>query len=383
MQSILTNPALLALVVLAAATMPQATTAQVVPDASKTVIGVAAPLAGSPSVLGRQLVDGARAAAAKSGDASDKAIEIVEADTQCSADGGKAAAQRFVHAGVRIVVGFLCTDAIEAALPILKTGNIPTIDVGVRAGRLTDKRVRSGNLIWRIAARSDSEARSIATLLAERWKDEPFGLVDDGSIAARGLSDTVRRLLADKGLKPQSVDNYRPAEEKQFGLVRRLQRTGISRFFIAGDRPDIAIIVREAGEIGLTMQVIGGESLIDEAGDVPLAEGVVAVGPKTRFPDMAGPTRSTDPEATPIEEDAAGPQGYFGPAYAATEIAVAATREAQDAGTGAGDLQAALSGQTFQTALGTVRFDAKGDSNLDLTRIYRWTGERFVPEAGG
>ena len=383
MQSIPTNPALLALIALAAATMSQPATAQGSAEGSKTVIGVAAPLVGSPSILGRQLMNGARVAAGKAGEAADFAIEIVEADTNCSADGGKAAAQRFVEAGAQIVVGFLCTDAIEAALPILKTAKIPLIDVGVRAGRLTDRRARTGNLIWRIAPRSDAAAQKIAALLAERWKGEPFGLIDDGSIGARGLTDTVRRLMADKGLQPQSIDNYRPAEEKQFGLVRRLQRTGVTRFFIAGDRPDIAIIIRDAGEIGLTMQVIGSESLIDEAGDGPLAEGVVTIAPKTRFPELALPASAFDPEATPIEQDAAGPQGYFGPAYAATEIAVAAIGAANVAGTGEAGIQKALSDETFSTALGPVRFDAQGDSNLDLSRVYRWTGARFVPEAGG
>lgn len=383
MQSLPTIPSLLAFIALWAATMSQRAAAQDAVDGTRAVIGVAAPLSGSPSILGRQLMDGASAAAGKAGEASDFAIEIVEADTNCSADGGKLAAQRFVDAGAKIVVGFLCTDALEAALPILKVAEIPLIDVGVRASRLTDRRPRTGNLVWRIAPRSDAEGRSIAALLAERWKDEPFGLIDDGSIAARGLSDTVRRLLAEKGLKPQSIDNYRPAEEKQFGLVRRLQRTGVTRFFISGDRPDIAIIIRDAGEIGMTLQVIGGESLIDEAGEAALAGDVVAVAPKTRFPDLSDGGAAPDPEATPIEQDAAGPQGYFGPAYAATEIAVAAIRTANEAGTGKEGIQKALSDKTFGTALGPVRFDAKGDSDLDLTQIYAWTGERFVPEAGG
>ena len=363
--------------------LSQSSFAQGATDGPKALIGVAGPLVGSPSILGRQLMDGARAAVDRAGKGAKFAIEIVEADTGCSADGGKSAAQRFVDAGARVVVGFLCDDAIESALPILKTAGIPLIDVGGRANRLTDKRARTGNLVWRIAPRSDAEAKNIAALLAKRWKDEPFGLIDDGSIAARGLSDAVRRLLADKGLKPQSVDNYRPAEEKQFGLVRRLQRTGVTRFFIAGDRPDIAIIIRDAGENGLAMQVVGGESLIDEAGEVPLVDGVVSIAPKTRFPELASPSASPDPELTPIERDAAGPQGYFGPAYAAAEIAIAAIETANDNGAAKTQIETALSNTAFQTALGPVRFDAKGDSDLDLTRVYRWTGERFVPEAGG
>ena len=383
MRSIRVPVAVLAFTAVAAATMSRPAVAQEDAGGARIVVGVAAPLVGSPSILGRQLTDGAREAAKRLGGTGQSAIETIEADTGCSADGGRAAAQRFVDAGARIVIGFLCTDAIEAALPILKGAKVPLLDVGVRANRLTDLRDRTGNLVWRIAPRSDAEAKRIAGLLAERWKGEPFGLIDDGSIAARGLSDTVRRLLADNGLKPQSIDNYRPAEEKQFGLVRRLQRTGVTRFFIAGDRPDIAIISRDAGEIGLTMQVIGGEALLDEAGEVPLAEGTLAVAPKLNYRELSGESARPAPGTTPFEQDAMGPQGDFGPAYAATEVAISALRAADAAGAGSAGIAGALSEQTFQTALGPVRFDARGDSDLDLTRVYRWTGERFVPEAGG
>ena len=368
---------------LLAATSSTPALPQTAPDGATIVVGLAAPLVGSPSILGRQLLDGAEAAARTLNAGEDSSLKLVEVDTECSAEGGARAAQHFVDVGAKIVVGYLCTDSIEAALPILKDARVPLIDVGVRANRLSDRRARTGNLIWRIAPRSEAEAQKLAAVIAERWSAEPFGLIDDGTIAARNLTDTLRRLLADRGLQPQTVDNYRPAEEKQFGLVRRLQRTGVTRFFVAGDRPDIAIIIRDGVESGLTLQVIGGASLIDEPGEVPLAEGVVAIAPQTRFPELADPSASEAPDATPIERDAAGPQGYFGVAYAATEIAVAAIRKAKASGTGEGGIENALNDETFRTALGPVRFDGKGDCDLDLFRVYRWTGERFVAETGG
>ncbi len=334
-------------------------------------LGVAAPLSDSAGILGRQLADGARAAAAKLADG--QMVDVVEADTKCSAEGGKQAAESFVAMNVSAVVGFLCADAIEAALPILTGAGIPTLDVGVRANRLTDRRERTGFLVWRVAPRSDTEAAAAASYLAARWKAEPFGLLEDGSIAARALSDAVRRLLADRGMKPQTIDNYRPAEEKQFGLVRRLERTGVSRFFIAGDRPDIAIIAHDAAEIGLALDIVGGEALFDETSDdVPLPDGIVAVAPRTHFPDLQ--------DGAPDEGPMAGPQGYFGPAYAATQIAVAAVGQSRETGRPITEI---LAGEAFQTVLGPIRFDVKGDSDLDLYRVFEWRSNGFVDETGG
>ncbi|MEX6509089.1 ABC transporter substrate-binding protein [Jiella sp. M17.18] len=344
-------------------------------SAPAVTIGVAAPLSDAQEILGRQVEAGAEAAAAAHG--GQAAVRFVTADTQCSADGGRAAAERFAKSHVRIVVGFLCTEAIEAALPILKDAGIPTIDVGVRANRLTERRERTGNLIWRIAPRSGDEAKAVAAYLAKEWQSQPFGLIDDGSIPARNMTDAVRRLVADAGMQPQTVDNFRPAEEKQFGLARRLQRTGVTRFFIAGDRPDIAVIARNAKSLGLDLTIVGGETLFDEtSSDMPLPDGIVAIGPKTAFPDLKRADRKDLPEADTLLP----PQGYFGPAYAATEIAITA---ASAAGKSGDDLTKVLSSETFDTALGKIRFDAKGDSNLDLYRVFEWQGDRFASEAKG
>ncbi|MBO0662721.1 ABC transporter substrate-binding protein [Jiella sp. MQZ9-1] len=334
-------------------------------------IGVIAPRSGAQAILGKQVIDGAKAAlATKAG-----AATIVEADTQCSAKGGEAAARELVKAKATIALGFLCTPAIEAALPVLKQAGIVTLDVGVRANRLTDKKVRTGDLIYRLAPRSGAAAAAITRFIEARWADQPFGLIDDGSIASRGLSDSVRRRLGDDGLKPQTVDNYRPAEEKQFGLARRLQRTGVTRFFIAGDRPDIAIIARDAKALGLDLTILGDENLFDEASvDTPLPAGIIAIGPKTSFPELA--PKGTDlsvPGSLP-------PQGYFGTAYAAMEVALEASAKA---GASKRSILTILASQPFDTGLGAIRFDGKGDSDLDLFRVFEWQGEKFVEETGG
>ncbi|MCQ0988295.1 branched-chain amino acid ABC transporter substrate-binding protein [Jiella marina] len=340
---------------------------------ASAVIGVAAPLSESQAILGQQVIAGVEAAIAGDSDS----VTISEADTLCSAEGGTRAAERFVEEGVTLVVGFLCIEAIEAALPILTEAQIPVLDIGVRANRLTDQKDRTGYLLYRLAPRSDAEAAAIAAYLARRWNSEPLGLIEDGSIASRGLVDSVRRRLADQGLQPQTVDNYRPAEEKQFGLARRLQRTGVTRFFIAGDRPDIATIARDAAELGLDLSIVAGEGLFDEASvDVPLPEGIVAIGPRTRFPELE------KANASPAEDgaEALPPQGYFGTAFVAGEIAKSAIETGSTSGS---DVAAVLGDTTFETSLGQIRFDEKGDSDLDLFRVFEWRGDEFVDETGG
>ncbi|BDA85051.1 amino acid-binding protein [Aureimonas sp. SA4125] len=357
---------LLAAAVLAASlsAAPDRVDAQEAPAVGGVRIGVAAPLSGSSALLGAQVRTGAAAAVAPD-------AVTLEVDTECAADAAARAARTLVAEKVDAVVGFLCTEALEAALPILSAAEIPVIVVGVRANRFTDQRAKTKALVWRVAPRAEAEAAAVARDLAQRWRDVPFGLVDDGSIHGRGLSDAVRSQVEAAGLRPATIDNYRPAEEKQFGLVRRIQASGVTHLFIAGDRPDIAIIARDAASLDLGLDIIGGETLLDEpTPDVSLPRGIHALAPRNRFePDDFGTTA-----ASAVRD------GYFGLAHVAMEIAAAAVQKARAEARPVADV---LNGETFATALGPVSFDDRGDSSLDLFQVFRFDGTDFVPLAGG
>ncbi|MFD2238520.1 ABC transporter substrate-binding protein [Aureimonas populi] len=314
-------------------------------------LGVAAPLSGPSAILGEQMVAGAAAAAGTR-------ATVVAADTECSAEGGEVAARVFVQERVDAVIGFLCTPAIEAALPVLTQAGIPVVDVGVRANRLTNRRDRTGHLVWRLAPRSDAEADAIAAFVRENWRTVPFGIVEDGSVQARDLADEVRARLGPESIEPALVDNYRPAEEVQFPLARRILQSGVTRFLAFGSRQDIAILQRDAGEIGLELEIVGGEQLVDEPGETDIAAGTRALGIFDEAPE-AGQR---------IEE------GYHRPARAATEIALGAL----DAASGSSFAEA-MQQATFPTVLGPISFDGKGDSSRRAFELREWNGEAFVP----
>ena len=216
-------------------------------------IGIAAPLEGASALLGRQILDGAATAAREAG------VQTVTADDQCTAEGGEAAALTLVAAEVDVVVGFLCTESIEAALPILSGAGIPVITPGVRSNGITDRRQRESWLVWRVGPRSDAELAAVGDILVRRWRDELFAIVDDGTIHGRELAESFRLAAELAGLQPLLVDTYRPQSENQIGLVGRLRRAGVTHVFVGGDRDDVAIMARDAAGLDyeLTIAEIG------------------------------------------------------------------------------------------------------------------------------
>ena len=359
--------ALFAATCLAAAPVPAQDTADL-------AIGVAAPLSGPYAILGRQVATGA-ATAAQALSAAGGVVRTLESDTRCTTEGGAAVAETFVRERVAIAVGFLCAPALEAALPVLTEAGIPVIDVGVRVDRITDTRAKTGALVWRVAPRSDAEAAALADYVAARWTSAPYGILEDGSVYGRDLADAVRDRLEERGIPPTLVDNFRPAEEKQFALARRIAQSGVTNLLVLGTRSDVAVIARDALSLGLALTLVGGEALVDDdTSDITLPDGIVALASAV---DVTPPVERRSPP--PSADEPPPPEGYFEPAAAAVEIAAEAVRR------GRADKRATvavLNADEFATRLGPVRFDAKGDGAVTRFRPYISRGGLFVPQTG-
>ena len=334
---------------------------------AETLVGVAAPLSGPSAMLGKQIENGAGLAAEATG------VGVKAVDDACTADGGAAAAKEFVDAKVNIVVGFLCTEAIEAALPILKDANIPVITVGVRTESLTDRRAKTGWPVYRLGPRGDDERNAVAAKLTQLWRDDLFAIVDDGTIYGREMAETFRAAAEQAALKPVFVDTFRPQLDNQIGLVGRLKKAGATKVFAGGDGDDIAIMGRDAAQLDAGITFAGGENLRTPPGDVPYAVGTLMIA-LPEWSEVADPKIVQAFGAKNIV-----PEGYTLPSYAAVEIAKAALTSAESSGQPLGE---ALTGHDFATAIGTIRFDDKGDLGQNPFRVFRFDGTHFVPLEG-
>ena len=325
-------------------------------------IGVAAPLSGASAALGKQVEAGATIAAGRLG------VEARVADDACTAEGGAAAARQFATAKVAAVVGFLCTEAIEAALPILKDAGIPVVTVGVRTESLTDRREKTGWPVFRLAQRGDDERNAAAAILTKLWRDQPFAVVDDGTIYGRDLAETVRNTAEQSALKPVFIDTYRPGMDNQIGLAGRLKKAGAARVFVGGDGSDVALLGRDAAKLDAGLTIAGGEALRAAPADVPYADGTLMIA-LPEWADVANAGALSDFSAAGVI-----PEGYALPAYAAVEIVKAATADADGK-----PLAQGLEGRDFTTAIGPVRFDAKGDLTRNPYRAFRFENGKFAP----
>ncbi|MCP4314798.1 MAG: ABC transporter substrate-binding protein [Hyphomicrobiales bacterium] len=346
--------------------LPMETAAQ---DANQGLrVGIMVPREGNFSVLGDQVVAGIEVLSANSGSGI---AEILAEPDSCDAAGGEDAASAFVEAGVDAVIGFLCMESLAAALPVLSASGIPAITLGVRSAIIADDANRNDWLFYRLAPRDDDEAKMITRTISTDWLGKPLALIEDGTIYGRELMESVRLMLEEIGISPVFVDNFRPSQDKQFGLVRRLQKSGATHIFVGGDRQDAATIARDSREANLGLTFLGGDALNAADGEPELANGFLAVTlPEPRF------LQSAERAVSQFDDAEISISGYSIPAYASGQILLAAKRAADIA---SATLYQHLTGKEFFTAIGTIEFDDFGERKDNPFELMVWYDGTFMP----
>ncbi|TCT40893.1 branched-chain amino acid ABC transporter substrate-binding protein [Martelella mediterranea] len=328
-------------------------------------IGLVTPLSGDYSILGKQLAEGAQLQASHSG------AVVTVIDESCEEGSGVAVADQLIAAGAEIAIGFMCSATLRSALPILKDAGIPAITVSVRSTPLMEEALKAGWPLYRMAPSQKDEADELTEIIMSQWADKPVALLDDGTIYFRELINAVRNRIEERGLKPVIVDTFRPAQEQQAALVRRLEQAGATHILIGGTRNDTAIIARDAAQSGASLTILGGDSLRAPDEPVKLENGILAAA----LPEFA-----TLPPAAEISEDAqqAGinAEGYVVPGAAAVLVATQALNAADSEET---DIEKILQTRHFDTPLGPVSFTPEHELSDNPLMLLSWQNGQFVP----
>jgi branched-chain amino acid transport system substrate-binding protein len=334
---------------------------------SKLKIGISVPLSGTAAGIARQFVAGARLAVREL--APNGEVELVIADDGCDEDLGQLAGQDLMASNVAIVTGLLCNGAARAVAEEMFPSRIPVIAAGARSNQLMIDAANEGWNLWRLAPGDDFAAQATFRILSGRWQDLPMGLVDDGTIYGRTLSDELGALLQEAGRPVQFTDTIRPAQSTHASMIRRMRQSGVSAVFVAASAEDIALIWESARELKAGFEVAGGETLAllpwqEDAGRT--ADGLLAIIQPQPEDLPAYDLLSRQMKNANIEPEA---NVFLG--YAAIELSMAALRRTPE------ETTKALDETVFRTVLGNIDFDAQRRNRVNNYALYEWRGGKF------
>ncbi len=344
------------------------------PARADVVIGIAGPMGGSFADIGRDIKAGveiAVAAANARGGIGGEKIRTVAVDDKCEAETGTAVANQLIGKGVRAVIGHACTAAALPAARVYAEGGVLFLSPAATNPRLTDEKVGAG--VFRLAIRSDREARAIADYLDARFKGKRVAFVHDGGVYGQGLVELAAKLFADDGGAVAMTEGFTPGEKSQNNLIGKIQDAAVSAVVLGALQADAAVIAGEMRARGLDAALIGNEALA--LSEFKALGGDTAEGTVFFLPSVD----KSRPEAVnlilSLEERQLMPTDTIFTAHAAAEAAIAALGKGGDLA----DEAAFLRKSGASTVLGKVTFDGKGDWRGATYAPQVWQGDAFAP----
>jgi branched-chain amino acid transport system substrate-binding protein len=322
------------------------------------VIAVAGPMTGLQSTNGIDFAGGVELAIddinAKGGLLGEK-LTYITVDDACEPDQAEAAAQQIVSNLPAVVIGHSCSSCSIRAAPLYAKAHILQITPASTNPALTEMGI---DTVFRMLGRDDNQGRTIARRLETAWPHGRIAVLDDGQLYGQGLAGTVRSELESRGIRPLIDESFPSGAQSYDGIVRRMADAKIEAVFIAASPLDAGVIAREVAAAKLRIAILAGDALIapsfwaaaGEAGaeaviftfapnplDLPAGKALVELAHR-RAMDLGGTAVLT---------------------YASVQVWAEAVQQVNSFD--AAKVAAALHLGQFNTIIGEVRFDAKGD----------------------
>ncbi len=336
-------------------------------------IGVAGPMTGDQSVFGRDERRGAELAVQewnRSGGVLGKKIEAVVEDDQHDPRQAVAVANRLVSDGVVGVIGHFNSNCSIPASAVYHRAGIPMISHGSTNPQLTEQ---GFNDVFRVCGRDDQQGKVAADFVCRDLKLSRIAIIQDRTTYGQGLADEFRSHLS--STCRTVYDGSIIQGDKDFrAVLTDVKSKKPDLIYYGGVFPEAGLLVKQARQLGIHAVFMSGDGImgpefVNIAGSA--ADGVYAT---------FGPDIGSVPAARPFIESYRKLYGEPGPysiyAYVAMNILLDAIKGAQT--TVPGKLVSYLHAHTFDTALGAIRFDSKGDVAHSPYVIWQVRDRHFV-----
>jgi branched-chain amino acid transport system substrate-binding protein len=341
---------------------------------AEILIAVAGPLTGQNIFRGEQIQHGAEMAVVdinERGGVLGQRIKLLIADDACDPEQAVAVAKKLVSDGVVFVAGHVCSHSSIPASTVYEKAGILMISPASTNPRLTDE---GGSNVFRVSGRDDQQGVVAGDYLADVWGDKKIAVLHDGSTYGKGLADETRKQLNKRGVAEDTYEAYTPGERNYSKLVTKLQTAGIDVVYVGGYTAEIGLMVRQARDRDYGAQFVAGDALTNPEFWMitgPAGEGTLGTfGPDPRKNTAAARV------VNQFRDQGFEPVGYTLHTYAAVQVW---TQAVQAAGSLALDaVVEALRRGEFETVLGKIGFDEKGDVTAPGYFWYAWKNGKYV-----
>jgi branched-chain amino acid transport system substrate-binding protein len=343
---------------------------------AEILIGDPSPLTGSVAWAGEQAHVGTELAVADlnaRGGVLGKQIRIISVDDACNAEQAVAAARKLISDGVKFVVGHMCSGPAISTAPLYEAAGVIVMSPSATNPRLTDEGRAN---VFRVVGRDDQQGIIAGHYLADQWSEKKIAILHDGQAYGRGLAEETKKTLNALGVHEVMFEQIAPGLVDYSDVVEKIRTMKVDVLYYAGYPPEAGLLIRQLRDRKDDLQLVSADGITGE--DFWLIAGTSGEG--TLFTSFRDPSRNSGAAAVleRAREHKIVPNYRVLYSYGAVQAWAAAVEGAASLDPEA--VSASLHSHEFDTVLGRIRFDEKGDVSPSAFEWFVWTNGRFVPK---
>ncbi|MEZ5657347.1 MAG: branched-chain amino acid ABC transporter substrate-binding protein [Burkholderiaceae bacterium] len=343
---------------------------------AEIVIGTAGPMTGQYASFGQQMKAGAEQAVADinaAGGVLGQQIKLMVGDDACDPKQAVAVANQAASQGAVFMAGHFCSGSSIPASAVYSEEGIVQISPASTNPKFTDERPNPEGGTYRVCGRDDQQGAVAGEFLATKMKGKRVAFVHDKTAYGKGLADATKGAYEAAGGKAAMYEAYTAGEKDYTALVSKLKNESIDILYVGGYHTEAGLMVRQMRDQGMKTVLVSGDALVtDEYWSItgPAGEGtLMTFSPDPRKNPAAANLVKTF-RAKNIE-----PEGYVLYTYAAVQAWAQAVKAAGSTEFAA--VVKALNSGSFETVLGKLAFDGKGDVSLPGYVFYEWKNGKY------
>ncbi len=337
--------------------------------AAQVKIGVAGPITGPNAATGAQMKNGVDQAAAdlnKAGGILGQKIAVEYGDDVSDPKQGVSVANDFAGDGVKFVIGNYNSGVTIPSSEVYQENGILEITPASTNPTVTERGMWN---IFRVCGRDDQQGRVAGDYILKHFKGKRIAFVNDKTTYGKGLADETLKTIKAGGMDSVLYEGINTGEKDYSALVSKIKESRADLVYFGGLYTEAGLIVRQMRDQGVTAPLMGGDGITSD--EFASVGGPGVVGSLMTY----GPDPRNRPEAKAVVAELRAknfePEAYTLYSYAAVQIIAQAATAANslDPKKVADKMH---SGMNFNTVIGNISYDKKGDiTRLDYV-VYRW-----------
>jgi len=343
--------------------------------AGKILLGVAGPMSGQFAAFGQQTANAAMVSIAKlnaAGGLLGLPVALAIGDDRCDRGRTIDVAKRHVENDkISAVIGPACPAAALTASQVYANAGIVQFAPSVVTVDLTRQGLDS---VFRMLANVEQEAQAYGRFFANENSGKKLVVVFTEDFYGRMIADNLRRALP---ADAKALTRFEPVLDTSVAFDRvaeKLQRESPDAIALALETGTSVELIKRLHQHGVRSQLLGGQQLLSQSfwfAARELAEGIQVLAPIKSLSDPAFRTVIDQ-----LFEAKVVPDLVAMSSFAAVQTWAEAVRRA-----GSGDPKAVIatlrSGE-FDTAIGRIAFDPRGDRRDIQYSVFTWRNGRLA-----